>query len=194
MNTAGWKGPWATPPSSGESPRGTLIPRGRMSPPSRVRPQGAEVSTVKQVKDLFTPEGMGSALSPLCCVPQHRLGQTDKHSWNTTSTTYYRITLRTSTQTTARTPKHARAVSGGGREEAAEPNYPPPPPQKPFLGIASGHRPGIAGRNRRSQGIARSRCNEPQLCIWLLVHYTHAGHLAITRECVPRLCEMMWQV
>ena len=67
---------------------------------------------------------MGSALSPLCW-PQHWQGQTDKHTWNTTITTYYRITLCTSTQTTARTRKRARAVSGGGREEAAEPNYPP---------------------------------------------------------------------
>ena len=161
MNTAGWRGPWAAPPSSGESPRGTLIPGGRMSPPSRVRPRGAEVSTVEQVQDLLTPEGMGSALSPLCW-PQHWQGQTDKHTWNTTITTYYRVTLCTSTQTTARTRKRARAVSGGGREEAAEPNYPPAPtcvviwtPQiaNPQAAIAElGPPSGRKSQNRRPQG------------------------------------------
>ena len=43
--TAGWRGPWAALPSPEESPRGTLIPRDQMVPPSRVRPRGAEVST-----------------------------------------------------------------------------------------------------------------------------------------------------
>ena len=45
LSTAGWRGPWAALPSPEESPRGTLIPRDQMVPPSRVRPRGAEVST-----------------------------------------------------------------------------------------------------------------------------------------------------
>ena len=45
---------------------GDLDTEWRNAPPSRVRPQGAEVSTAEQRKNLFTPKGMGSALSPLC--------------------------------------------------------------------------------------------------------------------------------
>ena len=37
VNKAGWRGPWAAPPSSEELPQETLIPRGFAAPPSRVR-------------------------------------------------------------------------------------------------------------------------------------------------------------
>ena len=33
MNTAGWRGPWAALPSLGESPQGTMVPRGPKTPP-----------------------------------------------------------------------------------------------------------------------------------------------------------------
>ena len=36
-NNAGWRGPWAAPPSSEETPQETLIPKGLAAPPSRVR-------------------------------------------------------------------------------------------------------------------------------------------------------------
>ena len=33
IHTAGWRGPWAALPSLGESPQGTLVPRGQKTPP-----------------------------------------------------------------------------------------------------------------------------------------------------------------
>ena len=125
----GVEGPMGRPAFFRGVTPGDLDTEGTNVPPIKGTPPRRRSINTRAGKDLLTPEGMGSALSRLCW-PQHRQGQTDKHTWSTTITTYYRITLCTSTQTTARTRKRARAVSGGGREEAAEPNYPPLPPEK----------------------------------------------------------------
>ena len=45
VDKAGWRGPWAAPPSSEELSQETLIPRGLAAPPSRVRSWNASVST-----------------------------------------------------------------------------------------------------------------------------------------------------
>ena len=107
----------------GDTPRGTLTPRGRMSSPSRVRPQSAEESTSCQDKQAGTPEGMGPALSPLL-PPRQKQGQTYIYKNSNASTIHYRKTRRASSQISARQPNSQERFPGGG-EEAARPNSPP---------------------------------------------------------------------
>ena len=74
IDTTGWKGPRAAPPSSGETPRGTLIPRGGCALQSRLPLLGAETSTHDSVKQNSYPRRVGPALG-LSSLPQHKQGQ-----------------------------------------------------------------------------------------------------------------------
>ena len=62
IHTAGWRGPWAALPSLGESPQGTVVPRGRTTPPPREPPPVAQYLHNMPDK-LHKPQEVGPALS-----------------------------------------------------------------------------------------------------------------------------------
>ena len=126
MNTAGWRGPWAAPPSSRETTRGTLIPRGWMSPPPRARRQGAEISKFNWKKQAGTPEGWVWLLARFF-TPTHQQGQTwqtqrDQHKYHTWS-------QDTRSHRADDGPKtHKSGLGGGGARRRPDPITPPPFP------------------------------------------------------------------
>ena len=95
----------------GRPPR-DLDTEGTYVPPSRVRLPSAEVSTSNRDKQA----GPQKEWAQLLARSADRDRPTNTHC----------ITLRTSTQTTARTPKRARAVSGGGLRGGSRAQLPPP--------------------------------------------------------------------